>query len=269
MPRFSANLSLMFPERPLIERIAAARAAGFAAIEVQFPYEIPVDDLDRARRAAGVEWVLLNIPCGDFARGERGLGALPDRVDEFRAGVELTRRYAERLGATRINLLAGIVDAQVDRARCRDTLIDNIRYATRALGEIGAVVCVEPINSRDSPGFFVNRSDETIALLDAAAAPGSALLYDLYHMQRMEGDLIPTLTRLKDLIGHIQFSDVPGRREPGQGEINFANVFAAIDRIGYAGWVGAEYRPSTPATEDSLAWFAPWRASQPHSGVPK
>ena len=262
MPRFSANLTYLFNEKPLLARIAAARAAGFAAIEVQFPYDVPLDDLDRARRTAGVEWVLLNIPGGDFAKGDRGLGALPDRVAEFRAGVEAARRYAERLGVARVNLLAGIPGPQHDRERCRATLVDNLRFAARAFAEIGAIVCVEPINSHDSPGFFVNRSDEAIAILDAADAANTAIQYDIYHAQRMEGDLIATLARLKPRIGYIQFSDVPNRTEPGHGEINFTNVFAAIDRIGYDGWVGAEYRPTTPTTEASLGWFAPWRAAQ-------
>lgn len=261
MPRFCANLTYLF-EGPLTDRIAAARAAGFAGIEVQSPYGVPLDDLDRARRAADVEWVLLNIPAGNFPRGDRGLGALPDRLAEFRTGVEVTRRYAERLGARRINLLAGIPGPLADRDHCRITLIENIRHAARAFSDIGAIVCVEPISTYDVPGFFVSRADAAIALLDAAGEKNTGVLYDLYHVQRMQGDLVPTFLRLKDRIAHIQFSDVPGRTEPGLGEINFPNVFAALDRAGYTGWVGAEYQPSTATTAESLGWFTPWRAAQ-------
>jgi hydroxypyruvate isomerase len=263
MPRFSANLSMMFRERPMLERLGAARAAGFAAVEIQFPYDIPLDELDAARKRAGVEVVLLNIPAGDKRRGERGLACLPDRVADFRAAVETARRYAARLGATRINLLPGNAPQDVAPARCRAALVDNIRHAAQAFADIGVRVCMEALNAYDAPGFFVTRSSTAIDILDEAAAPNAALLYDVYHMQRMEGELTGTLARLKPRIGHIQVSDVPGRREPGKGEINFPNLFAAIDAMGYDGWVGAEYEPTTPTTEESLGWFAPWRSVQP------
>jgi hydroxypyruvate isomerase len=163
---------------------------------------------------------------------------------------------SRRLGVTRVNLLAGIPNVSLEDAR--DTLLDNMRFAANALAEIGATVCIEAINTRDVPGFFVHNPDQAVTLIDAAGAPNLALQYDLYHMQIMRGDLIPTLERLIARIGHVQFADTPGRHEPGTGEINFPNVFAALDRLGYAGWVSAEYRPSRQ-TEDTLAWFAPWR----------
>jgi hydroxypyruvate isomerase len=252
---------MLFTELPLLERPAAARAAGFRAIEIQFPYEAPLDELAAACRRAGVRVALINLPAGDVAKGDRGLGALPDRVDEFIAGVALARCYAERLGVEKINLLAGIPGPKRDPAACRAALIENLYAAAKAMTEIGATVCLEAINTRDVPGFFVSRSKQAVALIEAAGAANLALQYDLYHMQIMEGDLIPTLARLIDRIGHVQFADTPGRHEPGTGEINYANVFASLDRIGYSGFVGAEYRPSR-STVDSLGWFAPWREAQ-------
>ncbi|HJS31759.1 MAG TPA: TIM barrel protein [Alphaproteobacteria bacterium] len=258
MPRFCANVSMLFTELKLLDRFAAARAAGFTAVEIQFPFEAPLEDLARAVELAGVAVTLINFPAGDAAKGDRGLGALPGRVEEFRAGVLLAKRYAERLGARRINLLAGVPPREADPGACRATMLENMYEAARAVIDIGADVVIEAINVRDVPGFYVHRSQHAIELIDAAGGDNIAFQYDLYHMQIMEGDLIPTLTRLNERIGHIQFADTPGRHEPGTGEINYANVFAAIDRIGYAGFVGAEYRPSG-ATADSLDWFAPWR----------
>ncbi|MBI3707342.1 MAG: TIM barrel protein, partial [Proteobacteria bacterium] len=176
----------------------------------------------------------------------------------FRAGIDTARRYAERLGVTRVNLLAGVPPTGADAARCRYTLVENMRAAAKAMAEIGATVCLEAINTRTVPGFFVSRSQQAVDLIAAAGAANLALQYDLYHMQIMEGDLVPTLERLKQRIGHIQFADTPGRHEPGTGEINFANVFAALDRIAYDGWVAAEYNP-LGTTRDSLGWFEPWR----------
>lgn len=264
MPKFCANISLMFTEMPLLERPAAARAAGFTAIEVQFPYVAALDDFARAVERAGVEVVLINFPAGDADKGDRGLGALPSRIAEFRAGVADGRRYAERLGCKRMNLLAGVPGADVSRDAARGTLIENLRYAAAAVAPLDVTVCLEAINTRDIPGFFLSDPDQTIGMIDEAGVANAALQYDLYHMQIMRGDLIPTVERLKARIGHIQFADTPGRHEPGTGEINFANVFAALDRLGYAGWVGAEYRPRK-STVESLGWFAPWRGgADPH-----
>jgi hydroxypyruvate isomerase len=260
MPRFCANISMMFTELPMVDRPAAARAAGFDAIEVQFPYVVPLDDFARAVEKAGVSVALINFPAGDFERGDRGLAALPARVAEFRAGVAEGRRYAERLRVDRFNLLAGVPGAGVADKDARAALIDNLRFAAQAVADIGATVCLEAINTRDVPGFYLHDPDQVVALIDEAGVRNAALQYDLYHMQIMRGDLIPTMERLMTRIGHIQFADTPGRHEPGTGEINFANVFPAIDRIGYAGWLGAEYRPAR-GTVEGLGWFAPWRAA--------
>lgn len=256
MPRFAANVSMMFAEHAPIARPAAAAASGFRAIEIQFPYEMACGDFAHACRKANVEVVLINFPAGDAAKGDRGLGALPGRREEFRAGIESAKRYLAATGAKRINLLAGIPGPGVTPEDARATLIENTRLAARAVAELGVTVCLEAINTRDVPGFFANRSDQVIEIVEAAGEQNVALQYDLYHMQIMEGDLIPTLGRLAKHIGHIQFADTPGRHEPGTGEINFVNVFAAIDAAGWNGWVGAEYRPSG-RTEESLAWFRP------------
>ncbi len=241
----------------MVERPAAARAAGFDAIEVQFPYVVPLDDFARAVEKAGVKVALINFPAGDFDKGDRGLGALPSRVAEFRAGVAEGRRYAERLGVDRFNLLAGVPGPKVTDKNARATLIDNLRFAAEAVAGIGATVCLEAINTRDVPGFYLHDPDQVVTLIDEAKVSNAALQYDIYHMQIMRGDLIPTMERLMGRIGHIQFADTPGRHEPGTGEINFATVFPAIDRIGYRGWLGAEYKPATD-TVDGLGWFAPW-----------
>ena len=267
MPRFCANISMLFVERPLLERPAAARAAGFTTIEVQFPYVVPLDDFARAVEAAGVEVALINFPAGNAEKGDRGLGALPSRIAEFRAGVAEAKRYAARLGVKRFNLLAGVPGRDVPERGARATLIENLRFAAEAVRDIGATVCLEAINTRDVPGFFLNDPDQVVALIDEAGVRNAALQYDLYHMQIMCGDLIPTMERLLPRIGHMQFADTPGRHEPGTGEINYANVFAAIDRIGYQGWLGAEYRPQG-RTEDGLGWFAAWRAGAAGPRVP-
>jgi hydroxypyruvate isomerase len=259
VPKIAANISMLFPELPLLERLAAARKAGFDAVEIQFPYEFPLEDVAKAQANAGVEIVLINIPIGNAPKGERGLAVLPDRIDEFRNCVEQCRTYAEKLGAKRVNFLPGIAPEGADRAKARACLIDNLRYAAKELGKIGALPCIEGLNTRDIPGFFISRPAEIVALIEEVNTPNLALLYDLYHAQIMEGDLIPGLTRYKDRIGHIQFADTPGRFEPGTGELNYANILPAIDKAGYVGWAGAEYKPSTPRTEDSLGWFAPYR----------
>ena len=267
MPRFCANISMLFAELPMVERPAAARAAGFEAIEVQFPYAVPLDDFARAAEDAGVKVALINFPAGDFDKGDRGLGALPLRIAEFRAGVAEGRRYAERLGVDRFNLLAGIPGPEVADKDARAALIDNLRFAAKAVASIGATVCLEAINTRDVPGFYLHDPDQVVALIDEAGVSNAALQYDIYHMQIMRGDLIPTMERLIERIGHIQFADTPGRHEPGTGEINFATVFPAIDRIGYAGWLGAEYKPAH-GTAGGLGWFAPWRAGAGTRKVP-
>jgi len=257
MLRFSANISMLFCERPFPERFAAARDAGFDAVEMQFPYDMPVDDIAAARQAAGIGFVVFNLPVGDMTRGGPGLASVPGREDEFRAAVDQGLRFARALKPRNINVLAGWPPAEMVRARCFETLVSNVRLAAEAMAEIGVRVTVEAVNTRDRPGYFLSRTEDAVAVIEAADHANLGLEHDLYHMQIMEGDLIPTLTRYRDKIAHIQFADTPGRHQPGTGEINFAGVFAAIEDLGYDGWLGAEYRP-TGRTEDSLGWMQPY-----------
>ena len=258
MPKFSANISTLFKELDLLDRPAAAREAGFRAIEIQFPYATAAADMARAVAEAGVEIVLFNVPPGDMAAGDRGLGALPGREAELRAAVNEARAYARELRPHRVNLLAGVPGPDATEAQCLATLAANLRFAAEAFAADGIQVVTEAVNRRDVPGFFLANSAAAIAAIDAADHSNLAIQHDLYHMQIVEGDLIPTLERIYPRIGHIQMADTPGRNEPGTGEINFTTIFAALDRIGYDGWVGAEYTPAT-TTADSLDWFAPWR----------
>jgi hydroxypyruvate isomerase len=254
MPRLDANLMFLFTEHAPLERPRAAAKAGFNAVEYQFPYEVPAEEYARACRDAGVELVLINSPPGDWAKGDRGIAALPERADEFTQSLETMKRYCDVLGVKRINLMAGVPGATTKRDAAEALFVENLARTARALAPLGVTVCVEPLNARDVPGFLLARSDETIRVLDRCGEKNVALQYDFYHMQIMEGDLIPTMTRLKDRIGHMQFADTPGRHEPGTGEINYARIFEAIDAIGYRGWVGAEYKPSR-RTEETFQWF--------------
>lgn len=255
VPRFAANLSLLFPELPFLERFAAARAAGFRAVEYHQPYAFDPTELRERLAAHGLTQVLFNLPMGNPARGDFGLAGLPGREAEFRDGAREAIRYAQVLDCPRLNVIAGVPPAGVDRAEAQATLIANLRWAAAEVGRAGLRLLLEPINDRDVPGFLVTTSAEAVRLMDTVGAPNLFLQYDCYHMQRMEGELCATIARLLPRIGHIQFADNPGRKEPGTGEIAYAQVFAHLDRIGYRGWVGAEYRPSQPDTRETLGWF--------------
>ncbi|HEX7052451.1 MAG TPA: hydroxypyruvate isomerase [Burkholderiales bacterium] len=254
MPRLAANLSMLFTERPFLERFATAAAAGFRYVEYQFPYAWPADEVADAARRAGVQVVLHNLPAGDMAAGERGIACLPGREAEFRAGVEQAIGYARAAGCPRLNCLAGL--GPVDRAHF-DTLVANVRHAARRLSQAGLQLVIEPINTHTVPGFFLTGTRQAIEVLDAAGESGAALQYDVFHMQIMEGDLAATLERLLARIGHVQIADVPARHEPGTGEINFAFLLAHLDAIGYAGWVGCEYNPLGDTVE-GLKWARPY-----------
>ncbi|MGC8119482.1 hydroxypyruvate isomerase [Marinobacter sp. VGCF2001] len=255
MPRFAANLSMLFTEVPFLERFARARRAGFRGVEYLFPYEWPAEQLAERLQSNGLEQVLFNLPPGDWAAGERGIACLPDRIEEFRAGVEQGIHYARMLDCKQLNCLAGLKPESVAEEDAWQTLVANVQYAADRFAEAGLTLCLEAINSRvDMPGFMLDTSGKVMALIEALEADNVRLQYDLYHRQIMEGDLVRGIECLLPWIGHIQFADNPGRHQPGTGEINFSNVFAAIDRLGYSGWVSAEYRPAGP-TEASLAWF--------------
>jgi len=258
MLRFSANISTMYQELPFLQRFGAAAEHGFKAIEIQYAYPFPLDEVVAAQKKAGVECVLINSPAGDTDKGDRGLASLPDRVDEMKAGIETAKRYAAALGATRVHLVAGKHPPGADLKAARMTFLENIRRAARAMADIGVTVCLEPINTWDIPGFFLSRPAEALALIDECGEKNVALQYDFYHMQRMQGELIPSFERLLPRIAHVQFADTPGRHEPGTGEINHASIFACIERSAYTGWTGAEYTPSKP-TGETLDWFQPYR----------
>lgn len=258
MPKLAANISLLFPELPFLERFAAAKRAGFRFVEYQFPYAFgSADVVARAARDAGVEVVLHNLPAGDAAKGDRGIACLPQRQTEFREGVERAVEYAKAAGCPRMNCLAGVPVAGLARERAIETLVGNVAHAAARLAEAGMDLMLEPINPRTVPGFLVNTSREAIAVLDASGADNAHLQYDLFHMQIVEGDLAKTIERLLPRIGHMQLADVPGRHEPGTGEINFPWLLAHIDSLGYAGWMGCEYNPQR-GTLEGLDWAKPW-----------
>jgi len=253
MPRFSANISMLFKELEFPERFEAAAQAGFKAVEIQFPYAWAKGQLARIAQHVGVEVVLINIPAGDPGKGERGIGCLPARVAEFREGVAKAIEYSEALGCKQMNCLAGVAPPDVQVAKLHETYVWNLRYAAVELARHGMTLLVEPINTQTIPGFYLNNSAQALALMDEVGATNLKLQYDLFHMRTMGDDLAATLTANLARIGHMQVADVPGRHEPGTGEIDFPRLFDLIDRLGYKGWIGAEYAPAGK-TEDGLAW---------------
>ena len=257
MPRFAANLSMLFTELPFLDRFAAAAKAGFAGIEYLFPYAFAKEELAERLRMHGLTQVLFNLPPGDWDKGERGIACHPDRTGEFRDGVGTAIAYAKALGCKQVNCLAGIAPEGADPDKLRRTLVDNLRFAARQLQDAGILLIAEPINFYDMPGFYLNRSAQALAIFDEVGSDNLKLQYDIYHMQRMEGELAATIERILPRIAHIQIADNPGRNEPGTGEINYPFLFEHLDRIGYAGWVSAEYRPRT-TTDAGLRWLKPY-----------
>jgi hydroxypyruvate isomerase len=253
MPKFSANLSMLFGEVALPERFDAAVRAGFKAVEIQYPYAWDKADLAESARRAGVEVVLINIPAGDSGKGDRGLGCLPSRVDDLREGLAKAIEYAKAFGCKQMNCLAGVAPRDLDPAVLHRTYLSNLRHAAVELARHGMTLLIEPISTHAVPGFYLNRSAEAFAFLEEAGADNLKVQYDFYHMRLMGEDLAATVAANLGHIGHMQFADVPGRHEPGTGEIDFPALFDLIDRLGYRGWIGAEYLPSGK-TEDSLAW---------------
>ncbi len=253
MPRFAANLSMLFTEQPFLDRFEPAARAGFKAVEFHFPYEHAAAEIKSRLAANGLALVLHNLPAGDWNAGERGIACHPDRVAEFRAGVARAIDYACELGVPQLNCLAGKAPAGVAPAELRRTLVDNLRFAASEFKRNGIALLVEPINTFDVPGFYLNRTRQALHVLDEVGADNAFVQYDVYHAQRMEGELAATLQGCLPRIGHVQIADNPGRHEPGSGEIDFGFLLAHIDRIGYRGWVGCEYAPAA-GTEAGLAW---------------
>lgn len=253
MPKFAANLSLMFTELPFLDRFAGAAQAGFKGVEFLFPYAHPADDIARRMQEAGLVNVLFNMPPGDWDGGERGMAALPGREAEFRDGLRQALEYAGVLGTPRLHMMAGIVPAGADTARCRAVYIDNLRHACREAALQGIEVMIEPINTRDMPGYFLNLQADAHAIREEVGAANLKVQMDFYHAQIMEGDLATKLRRWVAHVGHVQIAGVPSRNEPDRGEVNYRYLFALLDELGYEGWVGCEYRPAA-GTVQGLGW---------------
>ncbi|PMR73286.1 hydroxypyruvate isomerase [Billgrantia endophytica] len=254
MPKFAANLSMLFTEEDFLDRFKAAADAGFKGVEYLFPYDYPATELKARLDEHDLTQVLHNLPAGDWGAGERGIACHPDRVEEFRAGVEQAIDYATVLGCKQVNCLAGIQPQGVSEDQARRTLVENLRYAAETLEAAGILLLAEPINTRDIPGFFLNRTEQALAIFDEVGSDNLKLQYDIYHMQIMEGDLAPTIEKHLERIAHVQLADNPGRHEPGTGEIHYPFLFDHLDRLGYSGWIGCEYKPAT-TTKEGLGWL--------------
>ncbi len=254
MPRFCANLSMMFNEHPFLDRFAAAAKAGFTAVEFLFPYEFKAADIKARLDAHGLEQVLFNMPPGDWNIGERGLASLPGRGAEFRDGVKRALDYAAVFGTKRLHCMAGLVPAGTAPGTAASLYAANLAWACELAKAAGALVVIEPINHRDMPGFFLNTSDQAAAVVEAIGRDRLAILFDIYHCQVTEGDVTSRMAKLLPLVGHVQIADVPARNEPGTGELNWNYIFGRIDSLGYDGWVGCEYRPAGE-TVAGLAWL--------------
>ncbi len=255
MPKFAANLSFQFADVAFRERFKRAAAAGFQGVEYLFPYDWPAHDVAEWLKAADVEQVLFNLPPGDWAAGERGLACLPHRQAEFVEGVELALDYAMLLDCERVHCMAGIRPDKVPMAELEATYIANLQFAADRFATIGATVMIEPINSRiDMPGYWLDDIEQAVRLLACIERDNVKLQLDLYHAQIIQGDLARTIEQHIGQIGHVQIADNPGRHEPGTGEINYPFLFALLDRLDYAGWVGCEYKPMT-TTEAGLGWL--------------
>jgi len=253
MPRLAANLTMLFTEAPFLERFGRAARAGFRAVEFLFPYEYSPAEIKRELDAHSLTLVLHNLPAGDWNAGERGIACDPERVSEFRADLGRAIAYAKDLGVSQLNCLAGKAPACVPREVLQQTFVENLRHAAERLRKHDLKLLIEPINAYDIPGFFLNTTQHALDTMDQVGADNLFLQYDIYHAQRTEGELAATLARHLARIGHVQIADNPGRNEPGTGEINFAFLLAHLDRIGYRGWIGCEYKPRTK-TEAGLGW---------------
>lgn len=253
MPRFAANLTMLFNEVPFLDRFEKAAANGFEAVEFLFPYPFTAQELKERLDRYKLKLVLHNLPAGDWDAGDRGVACDPNRVDEFRAGVAKAIGYASILGTPQINCLAGKAPAGVSPEQLRDTFVANLRFAAAELKQAGIKLLIEPINHFDIPGFYLNTTAQAIDIMDQVGSDNLFLQYDIYHAQRMEGELAATIGKQLNRIAHIQLADNPGRNEPGTGEINYRFLFQHIDKLGYSGWIGCEYKPAT-TTEAGLGW---------------
>jgi hydroxypyruvate isomerase len=255
MPKFAANLTMLFGEMPFLDRFAAAKAAGFSGVEYLFPYEFEKAALREQLQQHGLTQVLHNLPAGNWTAGERGIAILPDRVDEFRDGVAQAIDYAKALDCRQVNCLVGIAPADADQLALNEVLVNNLRFAADALARQRIRLLIEPINTLDIPGFFLNGTRQAVQVVSDVRSENLFIQYDIYHMQVMEGDIARSLQKHLARISHVQLADNPGRNEPGTGEINYPFLFRYLDQIGYRGWVGCEYKPRT-TTAEGLGWHA-------------
>jgi hydroxypyruvate isomerase len=258
MPKFAANLSMLFTEVPFLDRFERAAHAGFDAVEFLFPYAFAAAEIKARLDGNGLQLALFNTPAGDWEAGERGLACLPQRVDDFRKGVGQAIAYATALGATQVHCMAGKAPQGAADASLRKTYVGNLHFAAAQLQRAGLKAVIEPINTYDIPGYYLNRTAQALAIIDEVGAANLFLQYDIYHAQRSEGELAATISKHLARIAHMQVADNPGRNEPGSGEINYPFLFGHIDRIGYTGFIGCEYKPAGP-TEAGLGWFESMR----------
>jgi hydroxypyruvate isomerase len=259
MLKFGANLTFLYSEYDFLDRFAAAAKAGFRGVEYISPYEYPKERIAELLAQHGLSQVLFNLPAGDWAKGERGIACHPGRLGEFQDGVGRAIEYAQALGCRQVNCLAGIAEADVPRERQHAALVANLKFAALKLKEAGVKLLIEPVNTRDIPGFYLTRSQQALEVIDEVGSDNLYLQYDVYHMQVMEGDLAHTIETHLARIAHMQIADNPGRHEPGTGEINYPFLFALIERLGYQGWIGCEYKPRT-TTDESLGWMRGYAA---------
>ena len=254
MPRFAANLSSLFSEFSFLDRFAAARQSGFTAVEYLFPYDCPKEQLAEVLHTHHLKQIAFNLPCGNWEAGERGIACHPDRVPEFKEGLELGIEYALALGCKQLNCLPGIMPPKACPLTMRDTLASNLRYAASRLAEHDIKLLIEPLNLHDYPDFFLYKSAQALAIIHEVNHPNVYLQYDVYHMQVMEGNLASTIATNLPRIAHIQIADVPGRHEPGTGEINYHYLLRHLDALGYKGWIGCQYAPLL-TTQEGLGWM--------------
>ena len=252
---FAANISMLFTEIDFLERFAEASKAGFRAVECQFPYTFGADALAERLQRHRLSQVLLNLPAGDWSKGDRGIACLPDRVGEFQDGVERAIEFATALECPRVNCLAGVAPAGADRLTLHDTFVENLRFAARELKHRGIALMIEPLNSQDNPAFFIRTSRHAVEIIGEVGSDNLHLQFDVYHSHIMDDDVVSALQQNMRHIGHVQIADHPGRHEPGTGSIDFRAVFRVLERAKYKGWIGCEYVPST-TTEESLSWFS-------------
>jgi 2-dehydrotetronate isomerase len=260
MPRFAANLSMMYTEMPFLDRFSAAAADGFAAVEYLFPYEFAVEEIVKRLHDHGLTQALFNLPPGDWAAGERGMACIPGREAEFAASLDQALPYAQATGCQRLHAMAGLTPAGVDEAAMRRTYVANLKAAAARLAPLGITLLIEPINTRDMPGFYLNWQQQAHDVLAEVGAPNLKVQMDLYHCQIMEGDLSKRLEKHWAGVGHIQIAGVPDRHEPDDGEVNFPHLFDRLEALGYTGFVGCEYRPRA-GTSAGLSWLRRYQAT--------